>query len=194
MPGGRGRVRCPRARPHQPHARTLARSHARTLARSRGPGIMSAGITAGVRGASLELGRQAFPRSLARIAPRDYTPLGQSRGGTPAGERARKRRAAQAATSWRDPRAACVRGLTTVRLPAFRFPYFLKFPLPRATASGGEGIGGLRPPSTKVTPTRSVGYGWGALFAPLPPPRLASLRNTRRPSPPQAGEENTWAV
>ena len=29
------------------------------------------------------------PRSLARIAPRDYTPLGKSRGGTPAGERAR---------------------------------------------------------------------------------------------------------
>ena len=84
---------------------------------------MPAGITTGVRGASLELGGETFPRSLARIAPRDYTPLGKSRGGTPAGERARKRRAAQAAFPWRDPRAACVRGLTTVRLPAFRFPY-----------------------------------------------------------------------
>ena len=29
------------------------------------------------------------PRNLARIAPRDHTPLGKSRGGTPAGERAR---------------------------------------------------------------------------------------------------------
>ncbi len=57
-----------------------------------GPGIMPAGITTGVRGASLEVGREAFPRSLARIAPKDHTPLGKSRGGTPAGERARKRR------------------------------------------------------------------------------------------------------
>jgi hypothetical protein len=47
---------------------------------------MPAGITTGVRGASLELGGETVPRSLARIAPRDYTPLGKSRGGTPEGE------------------------------------------------------------------------------------------------------------
>jgi hypothetical protein len=60
-----------------------------------GPGIMPAGITTGVRGASLEVGAEPavisaalakHPRSLARIAPRDYTPLGKSRGGTPEGE------------------------------------------------------------------------------------------------------------
>jgi len=68
-----------------------------------GLGIMPAGITTGVRGASLELGGETVPRSLARIAPRDYTPLGQSRGGTRAGERARKRRAAQAAFSVARP-------------------------------------------------------------------------------------------
>jgi hypothetical protein len=68
-----------------------------------GPGIMPAGITTGVRGASLELGGETFPRSLAGIAPRDYTPLGKNRGGTPAGERARKRRAAQAALSVARP-------------------------------------------------------------------------------------------
>ncbi len=76
---------------------------ASSAAHSGGPGIMPAGITTGVRGASLEVGGETFPRSLARIAPRDYTPLGQSRGGTPAGERARKRRAAQAALSVARP-------------------------------------------------------------------------------------------
>ena len=62
---------------------------------------MPAGITTGARGAPLEVGAEPAvisaalakpPRSLARIAPRDYTPLGQSRGGTPAGERARSGR------------------------------------------------------------------------------------------------------
>jgi hypothetical protein len=65
-----------------------------------GPGIMPAGTMTGVRGASLEVGAKPavisaalakLPRSLARIAPRDHTPLGKSRGGTPAGERARER-------------------------------------------------------------------------------------------------------
>jgi hypothetical protein len=60
-----------------------------------GPGIMPAGITTGVRGASREVGAAPavisaalakHPPSLARIAPRDYTPLGKSRGGTPEGE------------------------------------------------------------------------------------------------------------
>ena len=61
-----------------------------------GPGIMSAGITTGMRGASLEVGRSVggvtpapwtvCPRNLARVAPRDHTPLGKSRGGTPEGE------------------------------------------------------------------------------------------------------------
>jgi len=54
-----------------------------------GSGIMPAGTMTGVRGASLQVGRATCPRSLARIAPRDNTPLGKSRGGTPAGERAR---------------------------------------------------------------------------------------------------------
>jgi hypothetical protein len=40
----------------------------------------------------------------------------------PAGERAHKRGAAQAALfSWRVPHAACVRASTTLRLPAFYF-------------------------------------------------------------------------
>ena len=64
------------------------------------------------------------PRNLARIAPRDHTPLGKNRGGTPAGERARSGRAAQAAFSVARPHPFGA-GLTTVRLPAFRFPLFL---------------------------------------------------------------------
>jgi len=61
-----------------------------------GPGIMPAGTMTGVRGASLEVGLAVGgvtpapwtvgPRSLARIAPGDNTPLGKSRGGTPEGE------------------------------------------------------------------------------------------------------------
>src|SRR5581483_8282845 len=79
-PQRRGEGRCPRAALHPLPG---------------GPGIKPSGITTGVRGASLEPGRPpadtsaasvVFPRSLARIAPGDYTPLGQSRGGTPEGE------------------------------------------------------------------------------------------------------------
>ena len=43
------------------------------------------------------------------LSPGDESPFGENRGGTPAGERARKRRAAQAASPWRVPHAACVR-------------------------------------------------------------------------------------
>src|SRR5579872_7151191 len=101
---------------------------------------MPAGTMTGVRGASLEVGAKPAvisaalakpPRSLARIAPRDHTPLGQSRGGTPAGERARSGRAAQAALSvarlvrrLRTSLSTAVR-LTAVRLPAVHFLLYL---------------------------------------------------------------------
>jgi hypothetical protein len=93
-------------------------------------GHQPAGTMTGARGASLDgdsgcNGRVGqVPGSLARVAPRDDHSLGKSRGGTPAGERARERKGRRKPPyPWRDPRAACVRGLTTVRLPAFRFPY-----------------------------------------------------------------------
>ena len=55
----------------------------------------------------------------------DVSPLGESRGGTPAGERARERKGRRKPLyPWRD-RARSRAGLTTVRLPAFRFPFFL---------------------------------------------------------------------
>jgi hypothetical protein len=118
MPGGRGRVRCPRAG-------LISRLPG-------GPGIMPAGTMTGVRGAPLEVGAEPavisaalakHPRSLARIAPRDHTPLGQSRGGTPAGERARSGRAAQAAFSAARPvRRLRTGSLTAVRLTAVRLP------------------------------------------------------------------------
>jgi hypothetical protein len=53
------------------------------------------------------------------------TPSGENRGGTPAGERARKRRAAQAAFSVARPARRLRAGHEILRLPAFRFLYFL---------------------------------------------------------------------
>ncbi len=56
---------------------------------------MPADTMVGARGAPLEVGVEPAvisaalakrPRSLARIAPRDHTPLGKNRGGTPEGE------------------------------------------------------------------------------------------------------------
>jgi hypothetical protein len=58
------------------------------------------------------------------LSPGDESPFGENRGGTPAGERARKRRAAQAAFPWCAPHAACVRASNTLRLPAFYFLFF----------------------------------------------------------------------
>ncbi len=49
------------------------------------------------------------------------SPSGENRGGTPAGERARKRRAAQAALSLVRPARRLRAGHETLRLPAFRF-------------------------------------------------------------------------
>jgi hypothetical protein len=54
------------------------------------------------------------------------SPSGESRGGTPAGERARKRRAAQAALSLVRTARRLRAGHETLRLPAFRF-LFLSF-------------------------------------------------------------------
>ena len=54
-----------------------------------------------------------------------HKPLGQSRGGTPAGERARERTGRRKPLlPWRDPRAVFACGRCYPRLPAFRFPYF----------------------------------------------------------------------
>ena len=118
--GRSGRGRCPRAEFAAPLPG--------------GPGIMPAGTTTGVRGASLEVGVEPAvisaalakpPRSLARIAPRDHTPLGKSRGGTPAGERARERKGGASRLLRGASRTPYLRaGLTTVRLPAFRFLLF----------------------------------------------------------------------
>jgi hypothetical protein len=55
----------------------------------------------------------------------DEESLGENRGGTPAGERARQRTGRRKPiTPWRDPHPLLVRGLTTVHLPAFRFLLF----------------------------------------------------------------------
>jgi len=58
------------------------------------------------------------------LSLRDESPAGENRGGTPAGERARKRRAAQAAFSVARPGRRLRAGKRQMRLPAFRFLYF----------------------------------------------------------------------
>jgi hypothetical protein len=51
------------------------------------------------------------------------SPSGENRGGTPTGERARKRRAARAELSVARPARRLRAGHETLRLSAFRFPY-----------------------------------------------------------------------
>src|SRR5580658_2081128 len=58
---------------------------------------------------------------------RDESPVGENRGGAPAGERARKRRAAQAALLRGASRTPLACGQETMRLPAFRSPFYLPF-------------------------------------------------------------------
>jgi hypothetical protein len=58
------------------------------------------------------------------LSLRDESPAGENRGGTPAGERARKRRAAQAAFLRGASRTPLACGQETMRLPAFRFLLF----------------------------------------------------------------------
>jgi hypothetical protein len=61
------------------------------------------------------------PEAWPGLSLGDESPPGESRGGTPAGERARKRRAAQAALSLVRPVRRLRAGHETLRLPAFRF-------------------------------------------------------------------------
>jgi len=68
--------------------------------------------------------RTVFGKPGPTLSPRDESPAGENRGGTPAGERARKRRAAQAALSVARPARRLRAGNTTLRLPAFRFLLF----------------------------------------------------------------------
>ena len=76
------------------------------------------------------MSREAWPE----LSFRDESPSGENRGGTPAGERARKRRAAQAAYSVARPAPAGA-GHLTMRLPAVRFLYV---PEARALSAGSE--------------------------------------------------------
>jgi hypothetical protein len=102
------RVRRPRAERYDPHPG--------------GSGIMPAGTTTGARGASLRprwrvAARRSFTFRLGKPGPtlslRDESPAGENRGGTPAGERARKRRAAQAAFSVARPARRLRAGMKT---------------------------------------------------------------------------------
>ena len=82
---------------------------------------------------SLGWDRQGAVTAARSRAPRPRKPGLEAEPGRPdgrswrepwwnAGRRARpQRRAAQAASPWRDPRAACVREVLDLRLPAFRF-------------------------------------------------------------------------
>jgi len=107
-----------------------------------------------------------------------------------------------------------VRGLTTVRLPAFRLLFsFVLFYFVIASASEAiqsfrsvwiasslsllamtvsDIVGRISPPARARSawwggsPRTLVSGGVGALCS-RPPPRLMSLRDIRRPSPPQAG-------
>jgi hypothetical protein len=67
--------------------------------------------------------RAVFGKPGPELSPRDESPAGENRGGTPAGERARKRRAAQAAFLRGASRTPLACGHETMRLPAFRFPF-----------------------------------------------------------------------
>jgi len=81
--------------------------------------------------------REAWPR----LSLWDETlPQARAVGGTPAGERARKRRAAQAAISVARPARRLRADHETLRLPAFRFLRFLPGVLRRSDAPSGRGI------------------------------------------------------
>jgi hypothetical protein len=61
------------------------------------------------------------------LSPRDESPVGENRKWN-AGRRARPQAEGGASrlTPWRVPHAACA-GITTMRLPAFRSPFYLPF-------------------------------------------------------------------
>ena len=85
--------------------------------------------------------RQTEPRKHGLgCALGDVSPLGKSRGGTPAGERARERKGRRKPLlPWRDPRAVFACGRCYPRLSAFRFPYFLlRSPDERSDIRGGH--------------------------------------------------------
>ncbi len=98
----------------------------------------------------------AFPRSLARIAPRDHTPLGRA---------VVERRQASAPESGRGGASRLLRGATRapfacgrcyLRLPAFRFPYFfIRSPDERSDIRDGHGGFSIVPGFRSAHP----GYG-----------------------------------
>ncbi len=97
--GGLGASAVPAGWPHQPAPGRSGHHACRHYDRRAGCAAGSECAVGGVTPAPWTV----RSRSLARIAPRDHTPLGQSRSGTPAGERARSGRAAQAAFSAARP-------------------------------------------------------------------------------------------
>jgi hypothetical protein len=140
MPDGKGRVRCLRVGPHQLCSRAARASCLPALrpacevlrcnrARCRRSDPRQFGIVF----------REAWPE----LSLGDESPSGENRGGTPAGERARKRRAAQAAYSVARPAPAGA-GHLTMLLPAVRFPLCAGSEPKRAASSLRE--------ATKVCP------------------------------------------
>jgi len=79
----------------------------------------------GVGGKSAAFGA-VFGKPGPTLSLRDESPAGENCGGTPAGERARKRRAAQAAFLRGASRTPLACGQQTLRLPAFRFLFCRK--------------------------------------------------------------------
>jgi hypothetical protein len=119
MPDGKGPVRCLRAKPHQLCSRAARASCLPALRPA--CGVLRCNRARCRRSDPRQFGivfREAWPE----LSLGDESPSGENRGGTPAGERARKRRAAQAAYSVARPAPAGA-GHETLRLPAVRFLY-----------------------------------------------------------------------
>ena len=139
MPGGEGRVRCPRARPHQPRSRAVRASCLPALR-----------PVCGVRRWKWASGRRSDPRPLDGFAHEAWP--GSHQGTThPLARAVVERRQASAPDSGRaaqaDPSVARPHpfgaGLTTVRLPAFRFLLFY-FVARVSVAKPGSGIEAYR--------------------------------------------------
>ena len=100
-----------------------------------GSGIMPAGTTTGVRGATLDGDRcgaavmavsAKSPEAWPELSPGTMTPWDESRGGTPAGERARKRKGGASRLIRGAPRAPFVCGRYCPASAGVPLPYFFR--------------------------------------------------------------------
>jgi len=153
--GRQGRVRCPRAGLHHLRSRAARASCLPALRPACEVHRCDRDRRCGTSAAFSAVSREAWPE----LSPGTMTPWDESRGGTPAGERARKRKGGASRFLRGATRAPLACGRYCPASAGVPLPFFLSCVARMSAATSGSGVKARRSSPDIAPLIRATGYG-----------------------------------